>query len=116
MLESFARFGTRLDAHTRQAIEHGRRIRACLKQPEGEPLSVPEQVSVLLALTAGLFDSVPLEKMREAERAVIDLAATIPEPVCQGLDASEDFSPSGCELILEAARKLLVPFQNHKET
>ncbi len=115
-LESFARFGTRLDARTRQAIEHGRRIRACLKQPEGEPLSVPEQVSVLLALTAGLFDSVPLEKMREAERAVIDLAATIPEPVCQALDSSEDFSPSGCELILEAARKLLAPFQNHKET
>jgi F-type H+/Na+-transporting ATPase subunit alpha len=115
-LESFARFGTRLDAHTRQVIEHGRRIRACLKQPEGEPLSVPEQVSVLLALTAGLFDSVPLEKMREAERVVIELAATIPEPVCQGVGASEDFSQSGCELILEAARKLLAPFQNNKET
>ena len=33
-LETFARFGARLDEDTRKIIEHGRRIRACLKQPE----------------------------------------------------------------------------------
>ena len=32
-LESFAKFGTRLDDHTRKVIEHGRRIRAVLKEP-----------------------------------------------------------------------------------
>ena len=31
-LETFARFGARLDENTRKIIEHGRRIRACLKQ------------------------------------------------------------------------------------
>ena len=69
-LETFARFGTRLDETTRKVIEHGRRIRACLKQPEFQPVSVPGQIAVLLALTGRLFDDVPLEKMREAELAL----------------------------------------------
>ena len=55
-LETFARFGARLDEDTRKIIDHGRRIRACLKQPEFAPVSVPEQIVVLLALTAKLFD------------------------------------------------------------
>src|SRR5476651_2355512 len=52
-LETFARFGTRLDEGTRHSIEHGRRIRACLKQPEFAPVSVPAQIVILLALSAG---------------------------------------------------------------
>jgi F-type H+/Na+-transporting ATPase subunit alpha len=51
-LETFARFGARMDDDTRKIIDHGRRIRACLKQPEFAPVSVPEQIAVLLALTA----------------------------------------------------------------
>src|SRR5471030_600328 len=62
-LETFARFGARLDEATRQLIEHGRRIRACLKQPELSPISMPAQIAVLLALTAQLFDCVALDRM-----------------------------------------------------
>ena len=54
-LETFARFGARLDDDTRKIIEHGRRIRACLKQPEFSPVSVPEQIAMLLALDCGAF-------------------------------------------------------------
>src|ERR1700721_2090207 len=42
-LETFARFGARLDENTRRIIEHGRRIRACLQQPALESASLPEQ-------------------------------------------------------------------------
>ena len=52
-LETFSRFGARLDENTHKIIEHGRRIRACLKQPEFTPVSVPEQIAVLLALISG---------------------------------------------------------------
>ena len=55
-LETFSRFGSRLDESTRKIINHGQRIRACLKQTEFAPVSVVEQISVLLALTEGLFD------------------------------------------------------------
>ena len=75
-LETFARFGARLDEDTRKIIEHGQRIRACLKQPEFAPVSVPAQIAILLALTAELFDPVPLEQMTDAEHALREAAAT----------------------------------------
>ena len=80
-LETFAKFGTRLDEATRKTIDHGQRIRACLKQPESQPVSMVEQITVLLALTAGLFDPVPLEKMNDAEQALQKAATEIPADV-----------------------------------
>jgi F-type H+-transporting ATPase subunit alpha len=69
-LEAFSRFGTRLDENTRRTIEHGRRVREVLKQPQFSPLPVPEQVAVLLAVSRGLFDDIPLERIADAEKAV----------------------------------------------
>jgi len=69
-LETFARFSTRLDERTRAAIERGRRVRELLKQEEGDLLSPAEQVAVLLALNAGLLDSLPLEEVHPAERRI----------------------------------------------
>src|SRR5581483_9321356 len=60
-LESFARFGARLDENTHRIIEHGRRIRACLKQSEYSPVPVDAQIAVLLAVSAGCFDRVALD-------------------------------------------------------
>ena len=37
-LETFSRFGARMDEDTRKKIEHGRQIRACLKQEEAVPV------------------------------------------------------------------------------
>ncbi len=110
-LETFARFGTRLDEHTRKIIEHGRRIRSCLKQPEFEPLSVVEQIAVLLALTHGFFDTVPLDQMTEAERVVRDAALELPETLLQSLLSDEPLSDSNRELIVAVAGKALAPLQ-----
>jgi F-type H+-transporting ATPase subunit alpha len=46
-LETFTRLGARLDQRTRGIIEHGRRIRECLKQPEHEHVPVAEQIVLL---------------------------------------------------------------------
>ena len=69
-LENFARFGTRLDDATRQALNHGQRIRACLQQGAHEPLAVDVQIRVLQALSDGQLDNVPLANMRAAEQAL----------------------------------------------
>ena len=110
-LETFARFGARLDADTSKIIEHGRRIRACLKQPELAPLSVPVQIAVLLALTAGLFDSVALDKMADAEAAVQNAAARIPAEVSARFESADKLSDEDRKAIIEIARKALTPFQ-----
>jgi F-type H+-transporting ATPase subunit alpha len=110
-LETFARFGARLDENTRKIIEHGRRIRACLKQPELCPVSVPAQIAILLALTGKLFDPVPMEKMIDAERAVREAAATIPAELCARFETAPKLSDEDRETIIAIARKALAPFQ-----
>jgi len=111
-LETFSRFGARLDKDTRQIIDHGRRIRACLKQPEFTPVSVPEQIAVLLALTAELFDQVPLDQMTDAEHAIREAAADIPAEVRERLDTADKLSDEDRETIIQVARKSLARFQS----
>jgi F-type H+-transporting ATPase subunit alpha len=110
-LETFARFGARLDDDTRKIIEHGRRIRACLKQPESAPLAVPAQITVLLALTANLFDPVPLDRMTEAGSAVREAAASIPAEVSARFETATKLNDEDKKAIIEIARQALAPFQ-----
>ena len=114
-LETFARFGARLDENTRKIIEHGRRIRACLKQPEFAPVSVPAQIAVLLALTAELFDRVALDQMTDAEHAVQEAAANIPAEVCARFETADKLSDEDRKTIIEIARQALAPFQPKPE-
>ncbi len=114
-LESFARFGTRLDDRTRKILNHGERIRSCLKQSQFDPVSVPEQIIVLIALTAGLLDSVPLDKMREAELMLRAAVSKISPEMIERLSSAGVLSAGDREAILDAARKTLMPLQiNHE--
>jgi F-type H+-transporting ATPase subunit alpha len=115
-LETFTRFGARLDEDTRKIIEHGQRIRACLKQPEFAPVSVPAQVAVLLALTAGFFDDVPLEWMTDAEQAVRRVAAEIPAEVGERLESADKLSHEDRKRIIEIARQALARFRPNPQS
>jgi len=110
-LETFSRFGARLDEATRKSIEHGQRIRACLKQPEFAPVSVPAQLGVLLALSAGLFDLVPLDQMPEAEVAVQAAAVALPKELRTRLESADQLSDEDRETMVESARQSITRFQ-----
>ncbi len=114
-LETFSRFGARLDENTRKIIAHGRRIRACLKQPEFAPVAVSAQIAVLLALTARLFDRVPLDQMPAAEHALLEVAVEIPAEVSERLATAEQLSDQDRETILQIARTALLPFQTEPD-
>jgi F-type H+/Na+-transporting ATPase subunit alpha len=62
-LEIFTRFGGMVDERTRRIIEHGRRIRAVLTQPQYSGLAMAHQVALLLALNEGMLDSLPVKKL-----------------------------------------------------
>lgn len=109
-LENFSRFGARLDDETRLRIEHGRRIRACLKQAEFAMVSVPAQITVLLALRAALFDPVPLAQMVRAEAAVQEAGNALPKALIERLDTAKKMSEADRQAMLEAARIALTPF------
>jgi F-type H+-transporting ATPase subunit alpha len=109
-LETFARFGARLDADAQAVIAHGRRIRATLQQQESSPMPLAEQLLVLLALTARLFDPVPPDRMPEAEAAVRAAVGSLDPALRSALAAGERPSEAEQELLVAALRDVVAPF------
>ncbi|MHA6800985.1 F0F1 ATP synthase subunit alpha [Bounagaea algeriensis] len=66
-LEAFAAFASDLDAASRAQLDRGARLMELLKQDEGNPLPVQEEVVALHLGTAGHLDSVPLEDVQRFE-------------------------------------------------
>ena len=94
-LEVFSRFGSRLDEHTRQTLARGRAVREALKQPQFDPLPAAEQVAVLVAATAGLFDTMRPDRVTEvAARIRQNLREQLPR-VYQSIEAGQKTQRSG---------------------
>ncbi len=74
------------------------------------------QIAVLLALTAELFDRVPLDQMTTAEHALRDATVNIPAEVRQRLDTADQVSDEDRDTIVAIAHKALAPFQPKPET
>ncbi|MBN1382283.1 MAG: alternate F1F0 ATPase, F1 subunit alpha [Deltaproteobacteria bacterium] len=69
-LESFSRFGTRLDEATKKVLERGWRVREILKQNQFKPLTAAEQIVSLLAVTGGALDDLPTERVNDVEKII----------------------------------------------
>ena len=67
----FARFGIEVDEATQRQIRRGERLRAVLKQPAHQPLSLAAQVVVLLAAIEGALDDVALEDVPAFESGLL---------------------------------------------
>ena len=106
-LETFARFGTRLDPETRRRLERGRRVREALRQPQYRPLAVSEQIAVLLAATRGLFDRLEVEAVADAEEAVRTAVRDALPEICAAIDAGEPLAEAARDRLIDAARTAL---------
>jgi hypothetical protein len=78
-------------------------------------VSLTEQITVLLALAAGLFDVVALEKLPEAERALCGAAAKIPADIAARFTSAQKLSPEDRQCVLEVATTALRPYQTEPE-
>ena len=67
-LQSFAQFGSDLDADTKARLALGERIVAVLKQKNNAPKEVAQQVCIIYAVTHGYLNSIPVEKIPEFEK------------------------------------------------
>jgi len=110
-LESFSRFGTRLDESTRRTLERGWRVREILKQGQFKPLRASEQIASLLSVTGGSLDNVPTEKVREVEvhvlRAVME---QLPE-LCGRIEAGNKLEITDRDSILFKVKAAVAPFE-----
>lgn len=69
-LEAFTQFGSDLDAATQQKLNRGKRTVEVLKQDVHQPLQIEYQVSILFALTHGLLDAIPIDRIKSFEKAL----------------------------------------------
>ena len=67
-LQSFAQFGSDLDADTKARLALGERIVEVLKQGRNNPVRVGCQVAIVYAAIKGYLDSVPVSKVHEYEK------------------------------------------------
>lgn len=105
-LAAFTQFSTDLDEETKKRINRGQRLTELLKQSQYSPMSVWEQVAVLLPAINGVFDEVPVEKLHDVTRALLaalwsDHKDSMKE-LSKGAKPSEEIS----KLILDEAKKL----------
>ena len=71
-LEAFAQLGTDLDKATQSRLDRGYRMVELLKQPQYQPLHFADQVISIYAGTNGYFDKVPVNKVAEAEKGLLE--------------------------------------------
>jgi len=115
-LEVFSRFGTRLDEATRQTLERGRRVREVLKQPQYEPMTVAEQIAVLLAVTTGVFDDVDIEEIAAAQKTVCRaLTEQLPD-LCKSIQDGKKLNDGDRDALLKVTRDALTSSKNQPQT
>jgi len=71
-MAAFAQFGSELDAATQGQLNRGARMVEALKQDQYMPLPVERQIITIFAGTNGYFDTLPVNKVREFEKALLD--------------------------------------------
>lgn len=84
-LQSFAQFGSDLDADTKQRLEQGARIVEVLKQDRNAPLAVELQIIIIYAVTHNLLAEIPVSDIRSFEAALFDHITTVHPELCEAI-------------------------------
>ena len=80
-LQSFAQFGSDLDADTKARLALGERIVAVLKQDENSPVPVGCQVGIIYAVTKGWLNDVAVEDIPAYEEKLFELLQSEYQPL-----------------------------------
>ena len=109
-LQSFAQFGSDLDADTKARLEQGARIVEVLKQNQNAPIPVEKQVAILYAVTKGILSRVATEDVRTYEAGLY----TWIDSDAQGAAAMQEIRSTGA-LSAETEEKLKGAWEQYTE-
>lgn len=87
-LESFSQFDSDLDPETKKTIERGKRGVEMLKQIEGSPLSVADQVIAIFALSEGVFDSAKMDQVASLEKSLREYVKLTDADIYKSVDSN----------------------------
>jgi F-type H+-transporting ATPase subunit alpha len=103
-LEVFSRFGTRLDEHTRQTLARGQSVREALKQPQYDPMPPSEQIAVLLAASAGIFDTLSSDEVVRVSTKIREMLPLRMPWFAAAVAAGNELAASDREALLALAQ------------
>ncbi len=101
-LEAFAQLGTELDAATQQQLDRGARMVELLKQPQYVPMDVIDQVISIFAGSNGYLDNLPIDRVAEFEKGLLEYMTTTGKAVRDELVAAKAFSDDLTDKLKEA--------------
>ena len=109
-LQSFAQFGSDLDADTKQRLALGERIVAVLKQKNMVHMEVAHQVCILYSVTKGYLKDVPVEKVPEFEKRLSEFMDNRYESVLETIRTTGKLEQETEETLKTALTELLAEF------
>ena len=109
-LQSFAQFGSDLDADTKARLALGERIVAVLKQKNNAPVEVAQQVCILYAATNGYLDSVAVSQVPEFEVRLQEYMENRYPQVLEAIRGTGKLEPETEERLKQALSELVAQF------
>ncbi|MCD6586806.1 MAG: F0F1 ATP synthase subunit alpha [Desulfobacteraceae bacterium] len=101
-LESFAAFGSDLDAATQKQLTRGARLVEILKQPQYQPLPLEKQVAILFAGTKGFLDELPLNVLAKYEAGLYQFIESRYPQIFSGIAEEKKISDDMEQLMKKA--------------
>ena len=106
-LAAFSQFASDLDEATRSQLEHGQRVEELMKQPQFSPMTVAEMGVSLFAANEGYLNAVPVNRVLDFERDLIDHMNTNHGKWMQQITDSGDYSDEIEAFIREALEEFV---------
>jgi F-type H+/Na+-transporting ATPase subunit alpha len=114
-LEAFAQFGSELDAATQQQLARGERIVEVLKQPQYGPVRMEQQVMILYAVTNGLLDDVPTNRVRTFEHEMHEYMRTRKPHIADAIRGSGKLEKDTVDALVAAVNEFKGGFLTRRE-
>ena len=103
-LQSFAQFGSDLDADTKARLAQGERVVEILKQHRNAPVPMAKQVAIIYAVVNNYLKDVPLERVKEYEEALYAALDTTYSDLTDTIAASGQLTKETNDRLDEALR------------
>ncbi len=92
-LAAFAQFGSDLDKSTQAQLARGVRLVEILKQPQFQPMSLSQQVTILFAGTRGYLDQHPVTSLKDYEQQLLSFMESKHQEIGREIDDKKIISP-----------------------
>lgn len=111
-LQSFAQFGSDLDADTKSRLAQGQRIVEVLKQKNGAPVEVAHQVAILYAVTKGYLEQVEVEQVSAYEEELHRRLDTRHPEILQSIRDTKMLTPENEAALKQFLTEFTAKFQS----